>query len=242
MRTRLYAVARWIKTTDRTADLQNLVLNAANELYTKRESLRLYQSWDDVIKYVIERKATHHHKRNEEPIIVELIVDPRNKEEWNTEVRDLEQSQIPFNYVPNKPENYIIHNAWLDNKRYSVHTLAVPKTYNAIFFEKENWSVIGAIRELFRDYHSPKFFSCHWRHHKQQAREITNALSRKITPAQVNELLFTIRAQVMTAPKTNISGSFVRRIDFALVKLRDTVGDDLDKTSSMKLDISAAKI
>lgn len=238
MRTRLYVVADWIRNVNRTAASQTLVLKAAKELYTKRESLRLYQSLDDVYKYVYERKATLIHKRNEEPIILELIIDTHNKAEWNINVRDLQQSKIPFHYVPNKPENYIVHNAYFENESCGVHTQAAPKTYQAIFAKNKN--VIDAIRELFRDYHSPKFFSCHWRHHKVKAREITAALSQKMEPAQLNELLFRIRAQVMTSTDTDMSGSFVRRIDYALTMLRNSVGD-LDIDSSKKLHSSELK-
>ncbi|MHB1946740.1 MAG: hypothetical protein ACYCQI_01325 [Gammaproteobacteria bacterium] len=130
------------------------------------------------------------------------------------------------------PEHCFIKRAWFRGSPIALR--ANPQSY-ADIFHKNNTNTVNQVAALFRDYHSPKFFSCHWRHHKQRAREIVTYLDGKSTQ-DAFDYLFKQRQQFLQSNAGKSDGSFMRRIESALSLLIDNGAvpiESLKKTVSM---------
>lgn len=133
--------------------------------------------------------------------------------------------------MPNKPQNYIINRAWIkDLKPIELHTQVKQKYANMFAKNLDIKTILQSVVNIFQDYYKPGLFSCHWRHHKNQAAQITHFLkSSQLEPKDAYDFLFKERQRLMNLDKKlNKNGSFMRRLEYALKQLRDVIGPELD--------------
>lgn len=167
----------------------------------------------------------------------------RTYNDWNEEIKKVKNplSLHEFIVIPNKPENYVMSLVSVrQSHNFPLHSNP-PLTYLS-FFSKNKTNVLKGIEELFNDYHSPQFGSCHWgRSYKKIAEKILKEFKSISSPQEVYNFLFHERQKLIRENKDlNMQGSFIRRMDYALKRLRDVYGDQLENDVKDKPKYSAA--
>ena len=133
------------------------------------------------------------------------------------------------------PAYYQVSNKPADNKHDSLDTLGsgikhqsplphtklnkkIPASYET-FFRNDN--LAESIKNVFHDYHSPSFFAFHpLRHHKKLAENITEYLQLNPTIQDIYNYLIQSRKKLLSNfPNINMTGSFMKRMDFAIKKI-----------------------
>ncbi|MHB1949604.1 MAG: hypothetical protein ACYCQI_16010 [Gammaproteobacteria bacterium] len=249
---------------DRTQEeLKESAIHAAN-LLSSRSTLHAFTRLKDAKKYVKESRTyrliqddldEYDYYPRGERAIVEIFVDSTIKSQWQLKsekagdrkeyIHHIKYPQHPdkfhhFYEIPNRPEMYVTYRIWINLKEYALHNQP-PKSYKKIM--SKHTDEINNVIDLFHDYHSPKLFSCHWRHHKKTAIRITNQLAQFTRLQEVYDFLFKERQQLIQTNKNlNISGSFMRRMDYALKKIRDVAGGALEEKQDQWLDLKKSKI
>lgn len=266
MRTRLYVLTHEVMLgndksaihQDRTPEeIEKSALHAVNLLHA-RSTIYGFTSLKDAKKYVKESRSyrllkdetdEYDYYPHGERAIVEIFIDSSTKSQWKLKTEKVgthkeyidyikqprEPDKLhPFYEIPNRPEMYVCYRAWINLKEFHLHNKP-PASYKKI--TSKHADEIRNISELFHDYHSPKFFSCHWRHHKKLARRIENRLAQLRSFPEVYDFLFQERQHlIQTYKDLDLLGSFMRRIEYALKKIRDVEGKTLEETRERKFE------
>lgn len=103
-----------------------------------------------------------------------------------------------------------------------------PSSYYTFFEKKAENETISGIRALFRDYAHPRFglfISMHWnRHYTSLADVIVKEMPEKTQDAY--DYLMGWRNKLTASDQTNLAGSMMRRLDFAIGKLIAEINKD----------------
>ncbi|MHB1948584.1 MAG: DUF5617 domain-containing protein [Gammaproteobacteria bacterium] len=197
--------------------------------------------------------------------VAEMMITTENSHEWlsrkepagspdeyqyGQKIPQQANKEHHFIEIPNNPENYMIHRVSMETKKFGriastsfmikPDEFVTPKTYqNMIAIDPDD--LTRGIIQLFKDYHSPRHFSFHWnRHHKKDAIQIANYLAKAKTLKEVYDFLFSERKRLIKLDHhLNRSGSFMRRLEFALTAIYEKEGEKLliepKKESELKL-------
>jgi hypothetical protein len=210
---------RWV-TTD--LDYRTRAVTAAtHQLLAYRVTVGVFAEWKEADKTAKRYKSqyksriggdvsldcdfTHYKKEFRRPAVLEVYVD-------NEKAPELKSGSLSMN-----PAHCFVKQASF--KGSSIALRSNPESY-AILFQKNNTNPVTQVAALFRDYYSPKLFSFHWRHHKQQARDIVTNLKIKNTQ-EAFDYLFKQRQEFLLSNAGKSDGSFMRRIEAALSLLID---------------------
>ncbi len=206
-------------------------LEAAKEYAKERHSYRrepflgYIAAESAIVEIFVDNKHIEHNCiLKQEKISSSETVKPKNPDKTYT-----------FYEMENKPENYVTFRTWIKDSKPYVRYQA-PTGHNRKFFEKEA-DLIKSVQALFHDYHSPRLFSCHWRHHKNDARKITDFLTSTTTPEDAYEFLFKERQRIIIDnKKLNMSGTYMLSLEYALKKIRYVMRDKLERVADKKLE------
>lgn len=194
---------------------------------------------------------TNKNARIQQPIVIEISVIDANKK-CPVRKGQLKEQHIPFHWeplkkycthpsqkehtyteIPNQPENYVVHQAWVKKEKFT----PIRNTRDSYFgfFKKPLTTATAQVIALFDDYSNPGWFTFHWnRHHKDVTNKIIGDLKYKSSKDAFDYLMAARKKLIKKYKPINsnwytygysdlMNGSFMRRIDFALTQLQESI-------------------
>jgi hypothetical protein len=135
-----------------------------------------------------------------------------------------------YHEISNTPGYYTINSVRIRDSKPFIPPMKIPETYTGFFANKQN-PILANVKRPFQDY-SGKFYLFHWnRHHTKLADAIVKKINSLVSPEDAYTYLFEQRQNLIKAYsgiKSNwhtygiedlLKGSFLRRIDHALLQL-----------------------
>lgn len=232
-------------------DRRQSTIRAAQGLFSFRKSFAVFNKLEDAKaeaeKNLVTKTTTNemgdfdfhlkeYYHKVYQPAVVEIYV---NIDENQLNQVDLDEKSESEKSVSRKiilnPEHTFMTRAWIQGQAVAIRTN--PQSYYDIFNRHSN-DCVSQVSALFKDYYNPAFFSCHWRHHKECAREIVINLNGK-NIQEAFDYLFTQRQISISSTNVNRTGSFMRRLEAALSLLIEKgavpIDDSCKQTACVRL-------